>query len=75
MNTDLAPLPAFISSQQLARTDDLDLLELHQQALQQHNEPLDGLIQAEVVRRIKFDLLGSVLLYNAFASAFENRAA
>lgn len=75
METVLAPLPACLTAQQLARTDDMGLFELHQQALQQHNALLEGLILAEVVRRIKFDLLGSVLVYNAFAAAFQDRAA
>jgi hypothetical protein len=74
MKTALSPLPACLTAQQLSQADELALLQLHQQAEAEHNDAFDYLIQAEVARRIRFDLIGSVAVYNAFMPAYQQYA-
>jgi hypothetical protein len=54
--------------------DELTLLQLHQEAESNHDDAFDGLIRAEVARRIKFDLIISVAVYNAFVPPYPEAA-
>jgi hypothetical protein len=59
---------------QLAKMDELTLLQLHQEAESNHDDAFDDLIRAEVARRIKFDLIISVAVYNAFVPPYPEAA-
>ncbi len=74
MQPSLLPSPAPLNAEQLARADELALLQLHQQAEAGHDYTYDSLIRAEVARRIKFDLIGSVAVYNAFMPPYRQTA-
>jgi cephalosporin-C deacetylase-like acetyl esterase len=59
---------------QLAKVDECTLLQLHQEAESNHDDAVAGLIRAEVARRIKFDLLISVAVYDAFVPPYRQTA-
>ncbi len=74
MKPSFPPAAGQLHLPQLAKMDESTLLHLHQEAESNHDDALDGLIRAEVARRIKFDLIISVAVYNAFMPPYPEAA-
>ena len=74
MEPSLPPPSVRLTLQQLIQADEFTLLQLHREAEINHDDAYDGLIRAEVARRIKFDLIGSVAVYNAFVPPYRQTA-